>query len=111
MIKMNDRLAYELIEELHNINLNLMELTDAIKGKNNVSDKHEQQQSEEPINIDLVRLFSNAISSYCICDGCVNNNDGKCSKNMPLYKKCQVCMYYINDAVYRPILPEGVDQV
>ena len=108
---MNDQLAAELISELHNINLNLIELTDAIKGKNNVSDKHEQQQSEEPINIDLASVFSNAISPFCICNECVNNNDGKCSKNMPLYNKCQVCMYYINDAVYRPILPEGVSQL
>jgi hypothetical protein len=107
---MNDQLAYELIEELHNINLNLMELTDAIKGKNNTSDKHEQQ-SEEPIKIDLESVFSNVLSSYCICNECANNNDGKCSKNMPLYNKCQVCMYYINDAVYRPILPEGTEQI
>ena len=33
---MNDQLLAELVSELHNINLNLMELTDAIKGKNNV---------------------------------------------------------------------------
>lgn len=105
---MNDQLAAELITELHNINLNLMELTDAIKGKNNASDKHEQQQ-EEPINIDLESLFSNAISPYCICDDCVENNDGCCSKNQPMYKKCQICRYYMNDAVYKPI--EGVNQV
>ena len=107
---MNDQLLAELVSELHNINLNLIELTDAIKGKNNVSDKHEQQ-SEEPINIDLESVFSNALSSYCICDECVNNNDGECSKNMPLYRKCQACMYYINDAVFRPILPEGTEQI
>lgn len=107
---MNDQLLAELVSELHNINLNLIELTDAIKGKNNTSDKHEQQ-SEEPININLESVFSNAISPFCICNECVNNNDGECSMNMPLYNKCQVCMYYINDAVYRPILPEGVSQL
>ena len=108
---MNDQLLAELVSELHNINLNLIELTNAIKGNNNVSDKHEQQQPEEPINIELDSLFSNAISPFCICNECVNNNDGECSKNMPLYNKCQVCMYYINDAVYRPILPDGVEQI
>ena len=107
---MNDQLAYELVSELHNINLNLIELTNVSKGKNNVSDKHEQQ-SEEPINLDLVSLFSNAISSHCICDDCVENNDGRCSKNMALYRKCQICTHYMNDAVYRPILPDGVEQI
>ena len=106
---MSDQLLLELIAELHNINLNLIELTNVIKGNNNASDKHEQQ--EEPINIDLESLFSNTLSSYAICDNCVENNDGCCSKNMPLYRKCQVCMYYINDAVYRPILPDGVEQI
>ena len=107
---MNDQLAYELVSELHNINLNLIELTNAIKGKNNASDNHEQQP-EEPLNIDLVSLFSNTLSSYAICDSCVENNDGRCSKNMPLYRKCQICMHYINDAGYRPILPDGVEQI
>jgi len=107
---MNETLLAELVSELHNINLNLIELKDAIiGGKNTASDKHEQKH-EEPINIDLEGLFSNTLSSYCICDECTENNDGCCSKNMPLYNKCQVCMYYINDAVYRPIL-EGTEQI
>ena len=94
---MNDQLAAELISELHNINLNLIELANVIKSNNS--------------SIDLESLLSNAVSTYSICDDCVENNDGKCSKNQALYKKCQICMYYINDAVYRPILPEGVDQI
>ena len=106
---MNEQLLAEIVSELHNINLNLIELTNVIKGKNNASDKHEPQ--DEPINIDLESLFSNTLSTYCICDDCVENNDGCCSKNMPLYKKCQICMHYMNDAVYRPILPEGTEQI
>ena len=82
---MNDNLATELISELHNINLNLMELTKVIKANNS--------------NIDLESLFSNTVSSYCMCDDCANNNDGVCSKNQPMYNKCHLCMYYINDAV------------
>lgn len=67
---MNDQLLSELISELHNINLNLIELTNAIKNNNS--------------NIDLESLFTNSESSYCICNNCVNNNDGKCSKNQPM---------------------------
>lgn len=96
---MNDQLAYELIGELHNINLNLIELTKAIKSNNS--------------NIDLESLFSNTVSSYSICDECIYNCGDHCSEypDSTSFKKCTACAKYINDAVYRPILPEGVDQI
>ena len=46
---MNDQLLSELISELHNINLNLIELTNIIKNNNS--------------NIDLESLFANSESA------------------------------------------------
>lgn len=106
---MNEELLGELIGELHNLNLNLMELTQVIKEKEDSSNDNVEQSAgfyNAPVD-----YLTTVIEKGCPCPTCANNVSDGCRHHLPLYGKCSMCSRYMNDCVYHDPFPPGVEQL
>ena len=102
---MNEELLAELVGELHNLNLNIMELTQAIKDKD-VKHDNIAEQSTGFYNVPVDHFTATGPCPTCL----FNRSDG-CEHHLPLYGKCSLCSRYVNDCVNRNLLPSGVEQL
>lgn len=102
---MNEELLAELVGELHNLNLNIMELTQAIKDKENPNDNIAEQSTG------FYNVPVDHFTTVSPCQTCLFNRSDGCEHHLPLYGKCSLCSRYVNDCVNRNPFPPGVEQL